>query len=116
MGYRAELDTDSGGDPRVGSAIEGIDYRFWFYGCKDNQNCTGWNLLACFDVNDGLSMSKVNNWNQNKLVGRVFVDEENDPCIDYFVAAEGGLSSVTFERVLERWEVAIDEFKDHIGW
>lgn len=116
LGYRADLESDSSGDPKIRSSIEGVNYSFWFYGCTNNQNCTGWNMSAGFDLENGLSMYKVNQWNRTKLIGRVYLDDQNDPFIDYYVVARGGLDRVTFERVMARWGVAITQFKEHINW
>jgi hypothetical protein len=88
----------------------------WFYGCSDNQNCKEINFSAGFDLKSGVGASTINSWNRQKLVGKAYTDEEGDPFIDYFVVADGGISRIVFERVLVRWEIALEEFKEEIGW
>ena len=39
-GYPATLSTDSTGDPKIVSKMEGIDYTIFFYGCTNGQSCS----------------------------------------------------------------------------
>ena len=50
MGYRATLDTDSGGDPKVLSALNGINFSIYFYGCQDNAACRDLQFSSGFEV------------------------------------------------------------------
>jgi|SaaInl59LU_5_DNA_1037362.scaffolds.fasta_scaffold59776_1 hypothetical protein len=116
LGYRAQLDADSVGDPRVKSQSDGTDYYIWFYGCTDNAMCTGLKWSAGFDLTNGMSLQKANEWNRDHLLGSVYLDDEDDPYIDYYVVAKGGLSAETFEETLSRWNGALSSFKDYIDW
>ena len=116
LGYRAELSADSEGDPQISSAIEGSMFRITFYGCDANVNCSAMNFASGFDLSTPLSWEVVNEWNRTKLVGRVYVDEENDPFIDFFIDAQGGLPRDVFESVMSRWGVAVASFKKEIDF
>jgi len=116
MGYRARLDTDSNGDPRIRTAIDGSDYSIWFYGCSENQDCDSLNLSSGWDLSNGTSFEVVNSWNRTKLIGRAYLDNESDPFLDYFIQAEGGLPYDLFEDVIQGWGTAVSEFKKAIDW
>lgn len=115
-GYRADVTTDSDGDPMIESAASGWNYRIVFYGCENNRACQDVMFSAGFDMTDGMSMDSVNSWNQNKLVGRVYLDDETDPYIVHFVAGMDDMTGPAFERLMQRWEAALGEFADYIGW
>jgi len=115
-GYRADLTTDGTGDPMIESAASGWNYRIVFYGCENNRACQDVMFSAGFDMDDGMSMASANSWNQNKLVGRVYLDDENDPHIVHFVAGMDGISGAAFERLMQRWETSLGEFAEYIGW
>ena len=116
LGYKANLTTDSSGDPMIKSAIDGVSYFIYFYGCEENTSCQDLQFSAGFNLNNGLSSRSMNDWNHNKLVGKASIDDEGDPFIRHFVSGVDGMSRWNFERTLNRWEVAVAEFKEHIDW
>lgn len=116
QGYKAEVTTDNTGDPMIRSAASGWNFRIVFYGCEDNRACQDVMFTAGFDMSDGMALPSVNSWNQNKLVGRVYLDDEDDPHIVHFVAGLDGMPGPAFDRLMQRWETALGEFADYIGW
>ncbi len=70
-GYRAQLGTDSYGDPKIDTATAGANYTIYFYGCSNNTDCQDLQLRAGFDLTGELSLESVNSWNREKTVGRV---------------------------------------------
>lgn len=117
MGYPATLETDSSGDPKVVSKIDGTNYSIWFYGCDEyGRGCDTMNFSAGFDLKNGVDISVINNWNRKKLLGRAYVDDEYDPFLDHVVKADGGIPVPTFRGIVNHWELAIREYKEAIGW
>ena len=115
MGYRAQLEVDSVGDPRIESQLEGVDYYIWFYGCTDNADFTSWKLSVGFDLNSGLNLQKANELNSEKLMGSVYLDDESDPYLEHYIIAKGGVSGALFEEIISRWSYSVSSFKDHIN-
>jgi hypothetical protein len=116
LGYRAQLEKDSSGDPRVRSSIEGVNYSFWFYGCTNGADCSLVIMSAGFDLDRNVGLDLINDWNARKLIGRAFLDEEQDPIIDHPVVMEGGISTAAFGELITRWGWALSDFKTHIGF
>lgn len=116
LGYRAQLTTDNAGDPKILSTIDATSYEIYFYSCTENQDCRSLLFSAGFDLEDGVTYSLINEWNRLNLVGKAFVDDENDPFLEHFVTTEGGLSETNFEDVIAWWRVAIRDFKQEIDW
>ena len=69
-GYKAELGTDSAGDPKVASAMGGVNFHVFFYGCEANTACQDLQFSAGFDLTDGIDMAVVNDWNSSKFIGK----------------------------------------------
>jgi hypothetical protein len=116
LGYRAQLDTDSAGDPMVVSAIEGLEYTIWFYGCTNGAGCESLLFSVGLDLPEGVSFSKINVWNQERLFGKAYVDDENDPFLVHFLPTEGGITAENFVEIVEWWGLAVSEFTDHVGF
>lgn len=117
MGFRAEMDPYNSGRPRIRSSIEGISFSLAFYSCRnDHTDCGSLLFVKGYDMSKGLSYTVANKWNADRLIGRVYLDDENDPFIDYFVDAEFGITRGTFEDVVEGWGRALVDFEEEIGW
>lgn len=117
MGYRAQVDPYESGRPRIRSTIEGTNYSLAFYNCRsDFTSCGSMLLSAGFDMENGTTFDIVNGWNGEKILGRAYLGRENDPWIDFFIDAEGGIPDATFEDAIEGWGRTLNEFKDKIGW
>ncbi len=117
MGYKAQLDVDSEGDPKIMSATQGVNFTIFFYGCEDDgTRCEDIILTAGFEMDKAPTMEAMNSWNATKLTGAAFVDDDGDPNIEHFVAGVKDMSRDSFERLVFRWDQAIEEFTDFIGW
>jgi hypothetical protein len=117
LGYRATIDSADDGDPLIRSMADGTNFRIWFYGCDDaNSNCTGLNFSAGFDLTKGTTLAKMNDWNNQQLLGYATLDDENDPFLNHFVVTNGGISVDTFASIIDRWDRAIADFKEEIDF
>jgi hypothetical protein len=115
LGYTATLGTDSVGDPLISGDIDGTSYNLFFYGCEQNANCQWFLFSAGFDLPNGATLQAVNDWNRNQLVGQAYLDDQNDPYLNYFVTTTGGLTQENFADAVDWWRVALGEFKTALG-
>jgi len=117
MGYRAEIGTDSYGDPHITSASNGVNFYIYFYGCSDSgDNCQDIQFTAAFDLDEGISTYSTNSWNIEKAFGRAYTDDEDDPVFQHYVVGVDGMSRYSFERTFERWIEGLDDYTDFIDW
>jgi hypothetical protein len=116
LGLRATLEKDDAGDPMILSGVSGANFTIWFYGCDQNVNCDAIQLSAGFDTTDAISMSVANDWNRSRVIGEAWVNDEGDPFLTHFVVADGGIPLEVFESIIRRWEVALADYQDAIGW
>ncbi len=116
-GYKALLGEDSEGDPLIRSATGGTNFSIYFYGCNAfHTGCDSLNFSTGFNMENGIPLATLNEWNRRQVVGRAFADEDQDPYLDQYVYAKGGLSIEVFKGILEEWEDALGHFESHIGW
>ena len=118
-GYRAQLDADSQGDPRVASNTQGVGFIVDFYECdrESPRRCGSLQFLASFNLPDeGLSAATINAWNAQFRFGQAAVDEEGDPILRLDVELDGGISVDNLQEWLNRWETSLSSFLEHIGW
>ena len=115
-GFRAELDRDSVGDPRISSASQGVSWNLWFYGCSDGNNCTSVQFQAGFDKSEPMDPSTVNEWNSDTRFCEAFLDEEGDPYLVMDVNMEGGVARENFADTVEIWDDILGDFVRYIDW
>ncbi|MEQ9401207.1 MAG: YbjN domain-containing protein [Longimicrobiales bacterium] len=116
-GYRAEVTTDSHGDPMIRSASGGTNWSLYFYGCRDNRDCRSVQFAVSFDKAEALDADNMNDWNRRIRFGQASVDDEGDPRLSLDLnLAEGGISRALFIDNVELWDRTLSRFLDHIDW
>jgi len=116
LGYRARLETDGVGDPMIISSAAGAEFRIYFYGCSRGKDCTTLLFKAGFDLIMGTTLETVDAWNEGALLGRAYLDDEDDPWIELGVNMKGGVSRSNFEVTFGRWESILSDFQRHIDF
>ncbi|MEP5759730.1 MAG: YbjN domain-containing protein [Litoreibacter sp.] len=114
FGYNAVLETDVDGDPMVFSKAAGTIFSIRFYGCKQNSGCKDLQFNSGYDLPDGVSVQRIEQWNSTKLVGPALRDQDDDPFLKFFVSGVECMTIDSFERVVYRWEEAMKGFQEHI--
>lgn len=117
FGYRAELGTDDGGDPKISSFSSGAKFSIFFYGCTDGKSCDAISFSAFFDLDPGSNVALMNDWNVKKRYTKAYLDDEQDPVIDMDIyLGSGGISIDNFRYWVDTWERAVGDFKTHIDF
>jgi hypothetical protein len=116
-GYKAEITTDSTGDPTVMTAADGSNVSIYFYDCKgEGPRCTSIQFVSAFDIDDGMSLSKINLWNRENRFGRAYLDDENDPFVEMDVDVEHGFTTESLATWIDTWIHVLPRFKSFIGF
>ena len=117
QGYRAQVTVDGVGDPLVRTTMSGITVNIYFYNCNDEQTgCEDIQFSAGFDLEDGLSQDKVEEWNEDKLYGTAYLDDENDPFVKITVQVGPGGTPELIKGYVSTVETVLEQFKGHIGF
>jgi hypothetical protein len=113
-GYKAELATDTGGDPMIRSSAAGAKFTVFFFGCEKNANCGEIQFYAGWT--DKVSLEQINAWNRKHRFGRAYLDDKGEVNIEYDVNLEGaGVSDALFRNDLELWDSLMGEFQTYIA-
>jgi hypothetical protein len=115
-GYPGKLGKLDNGRPTISLRIAGFDTYIDFYDCTDDMtDCDTLLFSATADLKNGTTPDKANQWNSDKITGRVWLDKDNDPTIDLSLSTFGGVSTDVFDQTLKLWADDIDEFKTYFG-
>lgn len=114
-GYRAEIVTDDG-DAYIKSATQGVNFILLLEDCTPSKTCKSVDFSSGFDLKDGITLDRANEWNSTKRWGSAYLDKENDPYLEMNVSLAPGSSFEALEDSLDTWNMMIVEFKTFIGW
>lgn len=116
-GYRAQLDTDSGGDPMIRSMSSGAEFLILFYGCTDNADCRTVQFYAGYSEPSNGSIEAMNEWNTNNRFGRAYATEAGSARIEMDLDLDdGGMSPELFTDNVEFWVAIMARFEEFIGY
>ena len=110
-----DADVTAGGEAgKIVSAVSGARFELLSVNCNSAKRCTEFLFVAGFDLADGFSLERINEWNADAIAGRAFLDEENDPFLDHVISVSGPRDEGAFREGLYLWTAAIGEFVDFI--
>ncbi len=115
-GFKVSLSEDDDGDPLIESTDDDEPFTVHFYRCDDDHKCDAIQFVSGWNLDDGISLSKIEAWNREKVWGQAYRDESDDPWIAYAVNLYGGVSVENFEDSVEGWHNIMRDFEKHIGW
>lgn len=115
-GYPATISIDGVGDPLIVSEAHGYEFNVYFYGCTDGANCRDVQFSVSFDMEDGMSLTRAQDFNHDKRWIKVYMDEESDPIIEMDANLYGGVSAENFNDTLDWWVLMMDDFLEYIDF
>ena len=116
-GYRAKLDYLENGRPVIDSADSGSNFSIYFLGCSgEKQECRTIQFHTGYDLPNGMSMERVNDWNRTARFAKVYIDDQGDPDLEWDVNLEFGVTTENLFYTLVAWTDVMQQFEDFIGW
>lgn len=116
MGFKAQVTTDNVGDPLIKSRSNGYDFNVFFYDCTEGANCRAIQFSSAFDMEDGMSLTKVEDFNRNKRWVKVYLNDTSDPLVEMDYNLKGGVSVENFNDTFDWWLVMMDQFIEYIDF
>jgi hypothetical protein len=116
----AEVGRDAVKDPQIEATVDGLDYRVGFYGCSLGRDCD----TILFEArlarkeweDDPPRAKRFAKWNEEKLFGRAWLDDDNRAVLDFPVTLAGGVPKENLRDAFERWRAALEEYADHLDF
>ncbi len=72
---------------------------------------------AGYNLENGISTLKINEWNRTKRFSRAYIDDESDPFLEMDVNLDyDGVGSENFQDTLDWWRVSVESFEEFIDW
>jgi hypothetical protein len=106
--YVAELKKDTQGDPMIIAESSGMKFVILFFGCKNNVDCKSVSFFSAYRAQNKVTPDAVNAWNRDHRFGRVYLDNEGDPAIQFDVDLDdGGMTPALFIDNFEWFTVAV---------
>ncbi len=115
-GFKAELIKDDGGDPLINSAAEGHVFKIYFYDCSEAKRCKALQFSAGFDMKAGLTLEKANEWNRKNRYLKAYLDDDQDPYVQYDVNVNAGRTVSGLDDDFGVWTGMLGDFTKFIGW
>lgn len=115
MGYAPQMGVDSYGDPLITGTISNSNYAVVFYDCTGKGRCGILLFTHAWEIN-GITVEKMNEWNNTQLWGQAYVDEDSHPVLTISVNLVGGLTDENFRDMVGKWAETVVSFEDFIGW
>src|SRR5687768_7824394 len=116
LGFQAKLEKDNVGDPVIRSSSDGVDFRIYFYECKNNKRCRSLHFSVGYDLANGSSLDAVQQWNADKRFASAYLDDEADPFLQMDINTQGGITQENFENSFHLWQSLKGEFEKFIGF
>jgi len=116
MGFKAAVGVDSIGDPLINSAAQGYKFTVFFYDCTDHVDCQAIQFSASFDMTDGMSLIKAEQFNRDKRWAKVYLNDQSDPVLEMDLNLRGGVSVENFNDTFDWWTIVMDEFIQYINF
>lgn len=115
-GYKAELTKDDGGDPLINSAAGGQNFKIYFYDCDEAKRCKALQFSVGFDMKEGLTLEKANEWNRKNRYLKVYLDDDLDPYVQYDINVNAGRTMSGLDDDFGVWTGMLDDFTTFIDW
>lgn len=117
LGYRGTLEKMDSGRVSIAVPISGLNTFVDFYDCDDKmEDCYTLLFVVLLDLKEGATLTKANQWNATEITGRVSLDENGDPQLDYALSTFEGISASVFEQALKLWDRKIGDMKDYFDF
>jgi hypothetical protein len=101
------------GRTSISVQISGLKTYIDFYDCADDlTDCYTLLFNVALDLRKGTTMEKANEWNSKQITGRVWLDDNLDPTLDFAFSTFKGVPADTFEQNVKLWDKKIGDLKD----
>jgi len=105
LGYSARLTTDSEGDPKVITKMEGVTNYIYFYACH------GVNQLSFT-----LSAQKASKWNSTRRFSDSYTAKDGHARLESDIETAGGITRANLVHQIGLWDDNLSAFLKFINW
>lgn len=113
LGYPGKMEKMNSGRASIAVTISGLKTYIDFYDCDDDLgDCYTLLFNVSLDLKKGTTLDKANEWNSKQITGRVWLDDNLDPTLDFAFSTFNGVPVDNFEQNVKLWDKKIGDLKD----
>lgn len=109
-GYQANIQTMKDGQHSIETGADGIPFHITLYDCK-NARCGSIQFVYGLDTKGRFNAVKMNAWNRHERWARAYVDDVNDPWLEYDVDLTPGGTYELLGDEFGVWRNALRDFR-----
>lgn len=110
-GYKAEIQTNSSGERNIYSAAEGTGFHIYMYDCKKGL-CGSMEFSVGFNTKGAFNAVQMNTWNRKNRWVRAYIDDVNDPWLEYDIDLTPGGTYELLNDQFTIWRGQLKKFAD----
>lgn len=114
MGYRATVEQTDKGEPRIRSASNGLNFSIWFYGCTNGAACRSLQFTTSWDMPQGMSAERAQEWNRKKRFAKMILLSGGDPALVYDIMMSDGMAVANLRASIRLWDALLGDFKEFV--
>lgn len=115
QGYRARLGSDEEGDPKIDTAMNGVNATVFFYDCDDGR-CGALQFRCGLDLERGWSLEALNAFNREYRYVNAWLDDERDPFLEFDFEVLHARQAEHVASQVELWVELLDNFLVDTGF
>jgi hypothetical protein len=117
LGYPGKLEKMDSGRTSIAVTISGLKTYIDFYDCADDlTDCYTLLFNVSLDLKKGTTLDKANEWNSKQITGRVWLDDNKDPTLDFAFSTFNGVPADAFDQNVKLWDKKIGDLKDFFNF
>jgi len=113
-GYKAQLYPLKNGGNAVASASDGYTWKIYMYDCKGDR-CGSMQFSMGLSTKGAFNAAKMNQWSKDNRWARAYVDDVNDPWLEYDVDLTPGGTYELLNDEFATWRMTVKHFHDFLG-
>lgn len=114
-GLAVEYDTDGVGDAMLYSQMSGLNFSIVGFECSAAR-CPGFMFSAAFEIGGDVTVTTMNEFNENIVAGRGYIDDAGDGVVEhFFTVLDAGDSDIVLENLM-LWDAIMAAFALDIGY
>ncbi len=110
-GYNPQLSSNAG-ERFIKAQLNGYEFLVLPYGCDEaERNCRSVQFFIAFDPANSPSLEAMNAYSRENRWGRVYLDQDGDPALEFDLDLEkGGMSEALFLDNVAYWEAIVQSY------
>jgi hypothetical protein len=110
-----EYGHDSQGDPQIMFQQNGLHCRMNFYDCRKGR-CSSLQVEVALDLDNGTTLRVMNEYNKTYRYGRMYLDEEMDPFLQFDFELPDSQVEAYLVSQLETFGNLLEHFTEAVGY